>query len=103
MRIKFSGKLDEAFAVQSAARFVSRMIAPDPQCHPITSVGQTQFAVRFLFASEFQRCRCDLHVHARRYRPALRGPPTFTPRHSLHLDPKGVSLKILTASLYSAG
>src|SRR4029077_17906101 len=41
VRAKFSSQLDETFSVQSAARFVSRMIVPNSQQHSIASIGQT--------------------------------------------------------------
>jgi len=103
MRIKFSGNLDEAFAVQSAARFVSRMIAPDPQRHPITSIGQTQFAVRLLLARELRRRGFDLDVHARRNRAALCGPANFAQCHQLHVDRGGVAQSLIGGVDYTAG
>ena len=75
---KLSSQFDETFARESTARFVVRMVAPDPQFHPVARISQNQFAVRFPVALRLRIGRFHLHVHARRhhapagvgYRPA---------------------------------
>ena len=97
MRMKFRGELDKAFFGHFAARFVSRMIAPDSQRHAITRIGQTQLAIRLLLASQLWRGRFDLHMHARVHRVALRGPADFSERHHVHVDLIATAPRIIKA------
>ena len=64
-----------------AARFVSGMIAPNAQRHPIARVGEAKLAIRLLLARQFGRCAFDLHMNARGNCAVLGGSPDFCQRH----------------------
>jgi hypothetical protein len=86
MPIKLAGKLDEILGRECATRFVGGMIAPDAQRHAITCVGKNELAIRLLFSRQPRRGAFHLHMHARRSRPVLRGPPNLAQRQQLHVD-----------------
>src|SRR4051794_13585860 len=65
MLIKLAGDLDEVAALHRFARFVTRMIAPDAEGHPVGCVGEGEFAVGFPLAGEPGGDRLELHVNAR--------------------------------------
>ena len=81
MLVKLPGDLDEITAPHRVAVFVIWIVAPDAQRHAIAGVGQGEFAIRFLFASEFRRDSIELHVHARLKRSLRDGLADFLERH----------------------
>src|SRR5439155_3084437 len=81
MPVKLAGELDEIVGRERAARFVSRVIAPDTQRYAIAGVGKNKLAIWLLFASQFWVRTLNLHVHARRHRAVLGGPASFSEPH----------------------
>ena len=62
---KLAAQLDEIRSLQRIARLEFRMIAPDPQRHPIAGIGESELAVRLLLARHFRSNTLDLDVNAR--------------------------------------
>lgn len=97
MRMKLARQLDEIFRLERAASLVGGMIAPNTQRHSIARVGQTQLAIRLLFASQLRRRSFHLNMHARGHRVALRGPADFAERHQVHVDLIATAPRIIKA------
>ena len=76
MLLKLPAQLDKIRGLQQLARFEFRMIAPDPQRHPVGGVRETQLTIRLLLPRDLCRSALHLHVHARFDCTVLRGAPT---------------------------
>ena len=62
---KVASELDETFGGKCAACFVSGMITPYPQRHPIARICESQFAIRFSFTLRLRSGRfAPAHAHA---------------------------------------
>ena len=79
--VKLAREFDKMIGRKRATCFVSRVIAPNAQRHPIARVGEGKLAVRLLLARQPGRCAFDLHVHARGNRAGFGGSPDFCERH----------------------